>query len=193
MVKGKVVRLYIEGGGNSESRNRLRKSFRAFLENGDRLFRDKSASLRIIFCGSKTSAYENFRDGLVDYPQAQNLLIVDSDGPKELSQNCWQYLGWNSFGADEWQCQLMVQEMEAWFLADIEALKAVFRKKLNAKTTNNVEQISNPKELLKKYTQDNYNVIAHAASLLVAIDVAKVRQAAPHCDRLFKTLSEKMN
>ncbi|MGH9800245.1 MAG: DUF4276 family protein [Blastocatellia bacterium] len=192
MVKGKMVRLYIEGGGNSESRNRLRKSFRVFLENGNRLFNDKSASLRIIFCGSKTAAYENFRDGLVDYPQALNFLLVDSDGPKELSQNCWQYLGWNSFGADEWQCHLMVQEIEAWFLADIEALRAIFRKKLNVKMTPNVEQLSNPKELLKKYTQDNYNVIVHAASLLETIDVAKVRQAAPHCERLFKTLTEKM-
>jgi hypothetical protein len=189
----KEIRLYIEGGGNSHSRNRLRRAFRAFLEKGDKLFKDRSASLRIIFSGSKTATYENFRDSLTDSPQALNLLLVDSDGPKQLSQNCWHYLGWDSLNADESQCHLMVQEMEAWFLADIEALKKLYGNKLDAKAVSNVEQAANPKELLKKYTRDNYDVIFHAASLLESIDVAKVRQAAPHCDRLFKTLTEKMS
>lgn len=187
------IRLYIEGGGNSDSRNRLRRAFRAFLEKGDKLFKAHSASLRIIFCGSKTTAYANFRDGLRDYPLSLNFLLVDSDGPKERSQSCWQYLGWDSLNTDELQCHLMVQEMEAWFLADLEALKKLYGKKLEAKPISNVEQITNPKELLKKYTRDNYNVISHAASLLESIDAAKVRKAASHCDHLFKTLMEKMS
>jgi len=194
-VRATGVRLYAEGGGNSESRKKLRKSFRAFLEKGEERIKRESARLRIVFCGSKSSTYDDFKNGSSDHQQAFNVLLVDSDGPKELSQNCWQYLGWNAPGTDESHCHLMVQEMEAWFLADIETLKTFYGGKLNEKAIRNpkVEEIASPKEVLKKACQDTYHEIDHAVSLLERVDVAKVRKAAPHCNRLFEALVKELD
>jgi hypothetical protein len=194
VVKATEIRLYVEGGGNSESRKKLRKSFRAFLEKGEERIKRESARLRIIFCGSKSDTYDNFKYSLSDHRQAFNILLVDSDGPKELSQNCWQYLGWNALGTNESHCHLIVQEMEAWFIADIETLKNFYGRRLKEKAIRNhkVEEIANPKEALRKACQDTYHEIDHAADLLGRVDAAKVRKVSPHCNRLFETLATEL-
>src|SRR2546428_320644 len=69
----------------------------------------------------------------------------------------------------------------------------------NALPKSPVEQIA-VKDLidgLKKATatttKGKYHKTKHAPEILKKLNVAKVRQAAPYCDRLFKTLAEKMD
>lgn len=192
---GKEVRLYVEGGYSAESKKKLRRCFRTFLEKGDEIIRRNRESLQIVFCGSRSSTSDDFQNALAAHPKAFNVLLVDSDAPKDIALSCKQHLGLKIKSVDESQCHLMVQEIEAWFLADVEALQKFYGTKLKDKAirNRNIEQIDQPKEILKKACQDDYNEIDDAASLLEIIDVAKVRDAAPHCERLFKTLMEKMN
>jgi Domain of unknown function (DUF4276) len=100
----------------------------------------------------------------------------------------------------------MVQAMDAWFIADIETLKKYygqgFRENIIPKNSN-VESIDKERlfDVLKKATcntsKGEYHKINHASKLLELLDVAKVRQASPHCvhrrcwrsHRLFTTLA----
>ncbi len=91
--------------------------------------------------------------------------------------------------------------MEAWFIADIDTLKKFygqgFRENLIPRNPN-VEKIDKDllESSLKAATRDTskgeYRKIQHASKLLEQLDVAKVRNAAPNCNRLFTTLTQIM-
>jgi hypothetical protein len=95
----------------------------------------------------------------------------------------------------------MVQAMEAWFIADIDTLKKFygqgFRENSIPKNTN-VEKIDKDslepslKEATRNTSKGEYQKIQHASKLLELLDVTKVREAAPKCDRLFTTLAQIM-
>jgi hypothetical protein len=95
----------------------------------------------------------------------------------------------------------MVQTVEAWLVADVDAVSKFYGQGFNANTipkNPNVEQISKEdlESTLKRATRNTpkgeYHKIKHGPKLLGQVDVSKVRKAAPHCDRLFVTLEGKM-
>lgn len=99
----------------------------------------------------------------------------------------------------------MVQTMEAWFIADLEALQNYYGQGFRAdkiqmrmSADNNVENISvyNLEKWLKQATKETskgkYKKAIHAPEILKRLNVEKVRQAAPSCDRLFTTLTQIM-
>jgi len=195
----KEIRLYVEGGGNSESRQALRKGLMVFLKELVSLADRHGVKVRPIFCGSKHSAYEDFKKGLADHPRAFNVLLVDSDG--SVSQPPWAHLNLASLGTGDVHCHLMVQAMEAWFVADRAKLKDFYGRGFNDKQIpkdTDVERIEKPmlKSCLNKATrrtrQKRYSETDHAPKLLALIDAATVRRASRHCDRLFTTLAQQM-
>jgi len=99
-------------------------------------------------------------------------------------------------------CHFMVQMMEAWLIADLSALNRFYGPefKEGALPKNpNVEEIDKKtllsalKEASRHTSKGEYHKTRHGFKILEMADVSKVRQAAPHCNRLFKTLEEKMN
>ena len=131
-------------------------------------------------------------------------MLVDSEAP--VNKASWEHLKdrdkWESPDVDGTHCHLMVQVMESWFIADIDALKRFYGQgfKESAIPSNpKVEKISKlDLELaLKIATKDTskgeYHKIKHGAILLAQVNVAKVRSASPHCDRLFKILTQIMD
>ncbi|TVP56694.1 MAG: DUF4276 family protein [Nodularia sp. (in: Bacteria)] len=193
----KEIRIYIEGGGDGKNTKALiRKGFSQFL---------KQFKLNITICGSRNNAFRDFRNALKSYPNAFNILLVDSEAPVTLNSS-WGHLksrdNWDKPSeVDDSQCHLMVQTMEAWFIADIATLKKFYGKAFleNAiPKTLNVETIDkqNLERSLKAATRNTskgeYHKIKHASKLLELLDVNKVRQASPSCDRLFMTLSDKI-
>lgn len=118
----------------------------------------------------------------------------------------WDHLkfrdNWDSPGVDDSHCHLMVQVMEAWFVADINALRQFYGQgfKENAIPGNlNVENINKLdlevalNKAIKDTSKGKYHKIQHGAKLLEQVDAANVRKAAPHCDRFFTTLAQKMD
>lgn len=96
----------------------------------------------------------------------------------------------------------MVQTMEAWLVADRDALSRFYGQHFNANrlpNNPNVEEIERQTLALAladatRHTQKReYHKIRHGPALLKMVDVTKVRQAAPHCERLFATLIKKMD
>jgi hypothetical protein len=153
-------------------------------------------------CGSGENAYKEFKVAFKRNKDALNFLLVDSEGPVAENISLWVYLGWDSLGLDDSYCHLMVQAMEAWLVADAKALKDFYKKDFNENAlpaNPQVEQISK-NDLFDglyiataKTKKGKYHKTRHAPEILKRLDVGVVCEAAPFCDRLFKSLTAKMS
>ena len=201
----KEIRIYIEGGGDSkDTKAQLRGGFSNFFKELVQVARSKQIKWNITVCGSRNNAFRDFKNALADHPNAFVILLVDSEAP--VKQPPWEHLksrdNWDSPGVDDTHCYLMVQVMEAWFMADIDTLKTFYGQgfKENAIPKNiNVETIEKDslEPNLKVASRDTkskgeYQKIQHASKLLEMLDVDKVRKASSECDRMFATLTALM-
>lgn len=200
----KEIRIYIEGGGDDrDTKRQMRQGFSGFLKDLVQIVRSKRIKWDIIVCGSRNNAFSSFKNALEDYPDAFNVLLVDSEGT--VKQRPWAHLksrdNWDSPSVDDTHCYLMVQAMEAWFIADIDALKKFYGKGFRENSiprNQNVEKIDKDslepslKQATRHTSKGEYQKIQHASKLLGLLDVAQVRKAAPNCDRLFTTLAHIM-
>lgn len=198
------IRIYVEGGGDGKNTKALiRQGFSSFLKDIVQIARSKRIRWQLIICGSRGNAFSDFMTALETHPSAFNVLLVDSEEPVKTKP--WEHLkhrdNWDSPGVDDTHCHLMVQVMESWFVADIDALRRFYGQgfKENSIPRNlKVEDINKEAlgSALKGATKDTskgeYDKIQHGSKLLEQIDVAKVRKAAYYCDRLFTTLAQKM-
>ena len=196
------IRVYVEGGGDGkDTKSVVRNGFSSFLGEIIAEVRKKRIGWSIVSCGPRNAAFDNFRIALETHPEAFNILLVDSEGAVE--DKPWKFLknrdGWSLRAGQNEQCHLMVQLMESWLIADVDALKKFYGNDFNESSiplNPDVEKI--PKQdveiSLKKATiktqKGEYHKIHHGPKILELLDVSKVRNAAPHCDRLFNTLSE---
>ncbi len=89
--------------------------------------------------------------------------------------------------------------MEAWFLADQQALAKVFGPKLDKKalgTTQDVEIIAKStifdrlKKATKKTSKGSYGKGPHSFDVLLHVDPHKVAQHSPSAKRLFALLQD---
>ena len=194
------IRIYIEGGG--EARNIkaiLREGFSNFLDELRQIARNKQIKWSLILCGSRNNAFRDFKNALRTHPDAFNVLLVDSEA--EVSKNPWAHLKnrdkWVSSNIDDAHCHLMVQTMETWIVADIEALKEFYGQGFKEKSipkTPEIEKIDRKllakclKEATRGTSKGEYHKTRHAPKLLGQLDAREVRHKAPHCERLFETL-----
>ena len=201
------VRLLVEGGGGSKALHiECRRGFHDFLLKAGLANRMP----RIVACGGRGQAYDEFCSYHANARNGQIvLLLVDSESPVS-SMSPWEHLlrreedAWKRpSGASDEQCHLMVQCMEAWFLADRDSLRAFFGPGMieSALPGNpNVESISKQDVLtsLEKATLNckvkaAYGKGEHSFKVLARIDPAKVSQASPWARRFFDTLSRVTN
>jgi len=171
------LRIYFEGD------DRLRPGFRVFFSELAEAARMKGWRFAppIATYGRPVQA---FRIAHQTHSDAWNVLLLDWEDPNEAEIRRRQ-LG----NCDPESIFWMVQIMESWFLADLDAVKALFRGSLTEGNPN-VEEI--PKEdvleRLKKVANGEYHKIKHGVKLLAMINPAKVRKAAPNCDRMFRLI-----
>ena len=123
------TRLYVEGGGDrNPSKTKCRQAFRAFLLNAGL----EGRLPRIFASGSRKRACDDFCHALgAARGDDIAVLLVDSESPVAMDVGPWRHLkdrdGWDKpAGADDDHVHLMVQCMEAWFLADRTALARYF-------------------------------------------------------------------
>jgi hypothetical protein len=199
------IRIYVEGGGNdAQTKTLLREGFNYFLRDLVTIARTKRIRWHVIACGSRNQAFSDFLTALQTHSEAFNVLLVDSEEP--VSKSPWQHLQerdpWKIGSIGDECCHLMVQTMEAWLIADLSALNRFYGRGFNENAVPknpNVEQIDK-KTLLsalmdatRNTSKGEYHKTRHGLKILELLEVSKVRNAAHHCDRLFKTLSEKMS
>jgi hypothetical protein len=195
-----IVRIYVEGGFEGSTITNCRNAFSAFLAKVVR-----AGSFKVIASGSRTKAFQNFCSALRQHPGDYNVLLVDSE--TAVTTRPWQHLrerdgdNWpKPDGADDDQAHLMVQVMEAWFLADHDALSTYYKQgflRNSLPKQKNIERIDKKTVFeslshASKGTQKGpYHKTKHGFDLLELIDPALVRAASSHAADLFALLQRK--
>ncbi len=194
------VRIYIEGDPI------LKSGFTHFFRRGIPALRSRTVRLRLTLCGSGSRACYSFLQGISDHSDAFSLLLVDSEAPVDLP--AWEHLRQRRIERCERlteahgsRCHLMIQAMEAWFFADVDALTSFYGSSFRVGTLalpgqGRVEAI--PKDHLKSrlkrategITKGAYDKTAHAPKILALLDPETVRKNCSSCERLFATLHE---
>ena len=194
------VAIYMEGGGSSkESKAALRQGMEGLLSEIKQAVRAKAWHWKLVCCGGREDAFRNFRNAVHNSGDDIVILLVDAEEP--VSGSARAHLrsrdGWDLGFVSEDRVHLMVQTMEAWIIADPNALVNYygqsFRQNVLPKTAN-LETVAKTdiSRTLEQATRDTqkgvYHKIHHAKDLLKQIDAYKVRQRCPSCKRLFDTL-----
>ena len=195
------ISIYVEGGGDGNAlRTKCREAFRKFFEKATL----KGRMPKIIACGSRNNAYDSFCTALNVGSNELPLLLVDSESL--VKQDVWGHLKnrdqWaRPKGAEDEQAHLMVQCMEAWFLADREQLETFFGQGFNGNAlpdSQQIEQVGKQQifEGLKaatRYTKTKgkYGKGEHSFDILGLIDPNKVAHVSPHTKRLLDTMKTK--
>ncbi len=200
------VTVYVEGGGDTKALStECRGGFREF-------FRKAGLSGRmpkIVACGSREQAFDDFRNALTELPEGEFIiLLVDSEQPVEDGNSPWRHLkqsdNWTKpETADDDSAHLMVQCMEAWFVADRDMVAKYFGKEFRSSALParpDIEDIAKKDVLdgLKNATRKcgrglEYEKSRHSFKILAKIDPRRVKEASPHAKRLVKTLIERVD
>lgn len=194
------VRIYVEGGGDSNyTKTHCREAFHSFLEK----IVPQGHQPKIIASGGRDKAFSAFKQGLRDHPEQLVLLLVDSEGVVMAGDTAWTHLrkrdGWaKPITANDNQVHLMVQCMEAWFLADRDALKVYYGQAfLTASLPGGPIELLSRQDALaalehasRNTTKGKYHKTRHGFDLLTQIDPTKVCASSPHAVRLRNLLVE---
>lgn len=179
------ILIYFEGDRT------LKEAFNLFFRNQKDLARSRKIRINPVACGSFTEVEEMFKIARRHKRDTLVLFLRDSEGPLKLNRK--------SDASQHW----MVELMEAWFLTDPQGLQKYFGVRFSAGKIPKrpVEEI--PKTdvitILKSASRSCTNPyttntkLDHARKLLGLINPQLVRQAAPHCDRLFNTIEKALS
>jgi hypothetical protein len=199
----KAVRIYVEGGGDGKnSKLHFRIALNAFFKQPVSIARTKRIRWDVAACGSRNDTHNGFsNDNLLDDPDAAVVMLVDSEGPVTDGHTPKQHLqrrdNWDLRQRHDDQCHLMVEMMEAWFLADVDALADYYGANFSRTSIprrDNVEQIQKQDVTLaleratRHVQKGSYHKGQHSHELLKLISPDKVRKRASHCDKLFEVL-----
>jgi hypothetical protein len=183
------IRIYYEGADD------LREGFRGFFREIETLH---GRPLRPVAGRGREQAIGDFRKSFKNHPAALNLLLIDSEGPdtgKLFESVCQpQRIPETSRERVFW----MIQCMECWFLADIDALcqhygpdvKGALHGNPNVEGIPKKDAIERLDAATRRRFQRRYHKTKDALSLLKRISPDRVKQAAPHCRRLFETVAQ---
>ena len=194
------VTVHFEGHSN------LRPGFHKIFEPHVNHARRQRIRFKLIAGGSRTEAVKDFLRSCRSRPSNVNVLLIDSEGPVPDTVSAIQSLRaqrfWDkSVVCDDDQVNLMVQAMEAWFIADPQALINHFGQDFNINalpSPQSAESVS-PNDLttaihggLRNSGRRRYDKVTDGVKLLQLVDRVKVAQYCQHFDRLMDYLSREI-
>jgi hypothetical protein len=192
------IAIYVEGGGDGAAgKQLLRQGFNQFFRTLKEAAEQKGVKFVVIACGGRHEAFLGFRrTASQDVSTIYPVLLVDSEDlvAKLPTEHLKDRDQWNLSFAINDQVHLMVTTMEAWIVADKQALSHFYGQGFlpnalpNANNLEDVEKrrLSKSLDLATKDTKKGkYHKIQHASELLARIDPQIARQRCPACLRLF--------
>lgn len=204
------MKIYVEGGGDAASLKAVcRQGFSCFFENAG--FKGKMP--KVVACGNRNNAFDSFCTAIRQGERA--FLLVDSEDAIQAVHQAgdpdqwkpWAHLqerdGWTKqANANDADCHLMVQCMEAWFIADRQTIKEFFgrdfRENQLPAAARAIETVPKQQlyDALVKATKDcqkgRYGKGSHSFKLLALINPEIVANASPWARRLIDILKDRM-
>ena len=161
---------------------------------------------RVIVCGSRENAFDKFRSAFAKAADSDFIaLLVDSEAPVARNTGTWLHLknrdNWDQPArATDDNAHLMVQCMEAWFLADTDALVQYFgdgfrinslpgHSEIEAVSKSDIE--TGLKMATRQCRKGQYDKRRHSFAILAELNPGKVTNASPHAGRFVTTLLNK--
>lgn len=200
------VHIYFEGAKSRHVQGRdgnLKEGFRKFFDN---LLGDSHFVTKLIPCTDTWTTVKLFcagvkRDSIKNHGVFQ-ILLIDSDvlGDNDPFKSVKSHDNWalsKKFKNDH--IHFMKECMEAWFLADKQALTRYYGDKFNMKalpSTIDIELISKSEIMSGLYTatqktsKGEYHKTKHAPGILKMLSPKSLTDKAAQCKRLFKTLEK---
>jgi hypothetical protein len=194
------IAIYMEGGGDGKgSKAALRLGMESFLIPLKDAARAKAWKWRLVCCGGRNATFDGFRNALQNGDDTIVALLVDAEeavkGP--VRAHLQSKDRWDLKSCSDEVVHLMVQTMEAWIVADPDALAAYYGQKFRRNdlpSSQDLETVTKDDvaKALEEATRDtqkgSYHKIRHASDLLTRIDREKVQKRCRHCARLFERL-----
>jgi Domain of unknown function (DUF4276) len=196
------VAIYMEGGGDGkDSKAALRQGMDVFLTPLKDAVRSKSWRWRLVCCGGRDRAFAGFRNAIENGEDAVVALLVDAEAPVNAPARVHLQArdGWNLAFATDQVVHLMVQTMEAWIVADSDALAAYYGQRFRKRAlpqTQNLETVAKAElamaleDATGNTQKGEYHKVRHASDLLKLINREKVQERCPACARMFEALGE---
>ena len=197
------VKIYVEGGGDGRDlHTRCRKGFSSFFEKANLAGRRP----KVIACGGRETAFDKFCTAFGAKKADEFIvLLVDSEEPVVDDAGPWQHLarrdGWDRpHSATDEHAHLMVQCMEAWFLADKDHLAEYYGRNFNLNALprrREIEEVAKDdifdglRNATRGCKKGEYGKGRHSFDILEVADPARVFDASPHAKRLIDTLRAK--
>lgn len=193
------TKIYVEGGGDH---NRTIRACRAGFGKYIERIVPVGQLPRIVACGSRQSAYEDFLKGLEDPTYQRVLLLVDAETGVAGGDPAWTHLqkrdGWaRPAHAQADAAHLMVQCMESWFLADKEVLASYYGEGFSQNALPARREIELIPKVDVQTGLDNatrqtqkgpYHKTRHGFDILAVIDPKKVEASSQFARRLHESL-----
>jgi hypothetical protein len=206
------IAIYVEGGGTSaQQKAELRQGLDALLEPQKRAAQGKKVRWKLVCCGSRYEAFRAFKNASTQAPGVTTVLLVDSESPfspvagtaQQAAQARISHLAqrdaWNFDDLVAERVHLMVQCMEAWIVADPQAMEAYYGQGFAPNQLPRRQNLEEEPKLdiyakLARATEGTqkgaYGKIKHASQLLGRIAPGKVAQRCRHFSVLTEWLNE---
>jgi hypothetical protein len=206
------IAFYVEGGGDTaQQKAELRQGFDGLLLGVKSKATAKRLRWTLACAGGRRAAYEAFINAVRTNPDAINVLLVDSEDPiapetgdpardaAARVAHLRQRDGWDFSATRAERVHLMVRCMEAWIVADPDALAAYYGQGFASNVLParpNLEEEPKPdvNDKLARATRGTkkgeYGKIKHASQLLQRIDPARVARRCPRFASLTRWLEQ---
>ncbi len=190
--------IYLEGGGESkELHSRCREGFHKLLERNG--FKGKMPRLKA--CGSRNSAFNDFRIAHQSKTHPFIALWIDSEDPVADIEKTWEHLekrdGWEKPEKSSNEQGLFTTTcMETLIATDREALKKCFKDNLQESALPPLNNLASKNrnelfDLLKHATRNcpsQYEKGKKSFELLGLLDAQTLRQHLPSVERTWRIL-----
>jgi len=207
----KEIAIYVEGGGNTaQQKSDLRLGFNGLFSELKKKAEKNKYRWKLILCGGRQQAYQDFNNALTNEPQAINILLVDSEDPislfdknnddaKARVKHLKQRDNWSFSEIKPERVHLMVQCMEAWIISDAEALATFYgqgflenclpkRNDLEEELKSDIEK--KLMQATRSTQKGEYAKIKHASKLLKIVSPTKIEKRCPRFKEFVRWLDE---